>query len=141
MEKAAPVPILAPPPIGAAALTVDLADLVQSLVSLKAPSRELDHVVEAMLGGDAVKARIGTASVLDARWLAGETPAYTAGGPASSVLARRRGYRLSVTEETGALIAEARDLRTGALARATATLEGAAAAAAIASLAAMEMLK
>lgn len=119
-------------------LTVDLADLVQSLVSLEAPSREIDHVVEAMLGGGKACHEIGTVPVVAARWLADETPAYTAGGAAVSVLARRRGYRLSTEGAGQAAIAEARNLRTGACCRATARIEGAAAVAAIAGLAAKE---
>jgi len=125
-------------PRPASGLTVDLADLVQSLISLEVPSREIDHVVEAMLGGSDAHPEIGVAPVVASRWLADETPTYTAGGPAASVLARRRGYRLTVEGSGASWSAEARNLRTGTTCRAMARIEGAAAVAAIAGLAAKE---
>lgn len=141
MENAALNPILDSSCAIGAGPTLDLGDLVLSLVSLKAPSRSLDHVVEAMLGGDSVRPSIGTAAVTDARWLSAQTPAYTQGGSAVSVLARRRGYRLSVERWGSGTMAEARNIRTGEAAKAIALTEGGAAAAAVASLAARENSK
>lgn len=123
----------APPPRLTKA-SIDLADLVSLLVSMDAPSRIADEIVETMLGGEKVSPAINSAAVIAGRWLSEETPAYTAGGQALSVLARRRGYRISTSRDGNGFRAEAWSLSGGAKASASARLEGAAGIAAIVSL-------
>lgn len=124
-----------------AAGAMDLADLVSVLVSLRSPSRAVDEVVEVMLGGSSVVPVVSRSAVISARWLSGETPAYTAGGGALSVLARRRGYRVHVSREDGRFRAEAWNLATGGSAIAAAATEGGAGIAAICSLASKETFR
>jgi len=121
-----------------AAAAMDLADLVSVLVSLRAPSRQVDNVVEAMLGGPSVLSVISPAAVISSRWLSAETPAYTAGGNALSVLARRRGYRIHLSRDGERHVAEVRNLATGMQATASAITEGGAGVAAVCCLASKE---
>ena len=117
---------------------MDLADLVSLVVSLGAPSREVDEVVEAMLGGDETSLTVSASSVISSRWLSAETPAYTAGGHALSVLAHRRGYRVSAAAGGTGYRAEAWVPGTAKRSCASARTEGGAGIAAIASLAIKE---
>lgn len=123
------------------ALTMDLAGLVGVLVSLRGPSRTVDQVVEAMLGGPCVVPLVSLSAVISSRWLSDETPAYTSGGGALSVLARRRGCRVRTSMDGSRHRAEATDSATGASAVAHAPTEGGAGLAAICSLAAKEAVR
>lgn len=84
-----------------ATAVMDLADLVSLVVCLDAPSRQVDEVVEVMLGGDKAALEINAAAVISARWLSEEIPTYSAGGRALSVLAHRRRFRIATVEVEG----------------------------------------
>lgn len=77
---------------------VDLADLTSLIASLTGPDRSVDVVVDAMLGGPKVLGRLTKENIQNLRWLADESPSYTAGGAPLRVLLQRRGYRASTTQ-------------------------------------------
>jgi len=80
---------------------IDLADLAGAILSMKMPSRQIDEIVEIMLAGREVLVGVSASEVLSAKWLSSEVPCYTAGGSALSLLARRRGCRLTISSEEG----------------------------------------
>ncbi len=127
------------PRASASVRDIDIADLIGLLVSLEAPSRDVDNIVEIMVAGEKVLPSASLGAVVSSRWLSGETPRYTAGGQALSVLARRRGCRISCVPSGNGYSSEAWNLRTGVRTSASARLEGAAGIAAIIRLAAMAM--
>jgi len=112
----------------------DLADLVSSLVSLNSPSRAVDQVIEAMLGGDAARSEIAPISVLGNKWLYSETPYYTRDMKSVEGLAARRGVTFSTEKATAGFSATASMPKTGQRRTASSSLATAAAIAAIASL-------
>lgn len=116
--------------------SIGLADLVGTLISLPIPSREVDEVVEAMLGGDEPRASLRPSDLRSGRWLSAETPAYTAGGGALAVLARRRGLKVRTWTAAGRGYAVATSSRGEA--RASALSEAGAGLAAIVRMAAEE---
>lgn len=120
-------------PKGAAA-PIDLADLVSLLVSMQEPSRVVDCVVEAMLGGERAHQTVTPATVITGRWLAQQAPEYTAGGQALSVLARRRGMKVRCVPDGRGFRAESYEPQSGRSASAVARTEGCAGVAAIARL-------
>jgi hypothetical protein len=93
---------------------VDLADLTSLIASLTGPDRAVDLVVDAMLGGAKVLERLTKEDIRNLRWLADESPSYTAGGAPLRVLLQRRGYRSSTTQTGGAFHTVLTNSSTGA---------------------------
>lgn len=81
---------------------VDLADLTSLVASLTGPDRTVDLVLDAMLGGTIVLERLTREDIRNMRWLASESPAYTAGGGPLRVLLQRRGYRAATIQSGSA---------------------------------------
>lgn len=83
---------------------IDLAHLVCALVSTREPSRGLDKVIHAMIGG---REPLATASHTDIRlatWIE-DIPPYTMGGRSVAALARRLGVGIGVEPCDGGFLA------------------------------------
>lgn len=116
--------------------SIDMADLVSLVLSLTAPDRDVDVIVDAMLGGKAAARAVDAARVRASFWLRDGMPKYTGGNEALAVLAHRRGYVLDSRSEGGSWTVEAADLVTGEKVAVRHALQGAAGIAGIAALAA-----
>lgn len=114
--------------------TIDTGDLVAALVSLRGPSRAVDEMINAMLGGRSARHDAERGAFVMGAWLADETLAFTAGGSAVDVLALRLGATIEATARGGGFRAVAKDPHTGIECAASAPTEGGAACAALAVL-------
>jgi hypothetical protein len=114
--------------------TIDLADLVSILLSLTAPDRDVDLLVEAMLGGKAPQKVIDEARVRAGFWLRDQVPAFTAGNEALSTLAHRRGLRVETHFDGSQWHVETRSIATGAKIVVKHALQGVAGVAGVAAL-------
>lgn len=92
---------------------IDLADLVALLLALTKPDRDLDLIVDTMLGGDRPLAEVDAAKVRAGFWLRDQVPKYTEGAEALSALAHRRGYRIETYFDGHIWHVETRSITTG----------------------------
>ncbi|MBY3151290.1 hypothetical protein HFO56_02675 [Rhizobium laguerreae] len=114
--------------------TIDLADLVSLLLASKAPDRDNDLLVEAMLGGKAPLKVVDEARVRAGFWLRDQVPTFTAGNEALATLAHRRGFRVESHFDGSLWHVETRSLATGAKIVVKHELQGVAGIAGIAAL-------
>lgn len=112
----------------------DLADLVSSLIILKAPNRAVDQIVEAMLAGNNPRNEITQISVVGNKWLYSVTPYYTRDIKSVEVLAARRGVRFFIKKIGAVFSVTATMPKTGKTVTSAAPLEAPAVIAAIAGL-------
>jgi len=117
--------------------SIDMADLVSALVSLRQPSRDLDRIVHSMVAGAAPRLSASPTDVRLGTWLASEIPPYTEGGRAVNVLAHRLGVSVHTQRMAHGWRATVVDPSDGSLRSASSPSEGGAACAALASHAAL----
>lgn len=91
----------------------DLADLVALLLAEKAPSRDLDLLVNDMLGGKLPILVTNEARIRAAFWLRDQVPPYTAGNEALATLAHQRGLKVETYFDGKLWHVETRSLTTG----------------------------
>lgn len=116
---------------------IDLAHLVATLLSLRAPSRSVDRIIEAMLPGSTILQSITALQLKFSNWISDDSiPPYTAGGRAIWVLAHRLGLRVECEAAEGGYQAKATDPVSGISFDAYGKTSGAAACAAMAAVAA-----
>nr|WP_250807603.1 hypothetical protein [Neorhizobium tomejilense] len=101
------------PTVPVLARTIDLADLVSLLLASAGPDRDLDLIVETMLGGPAPLKRVDVAKVRAGFWLRDQVPKFTEGKEALATLAHRRGYRVETHFDGSAWHVETRSLASG----------------------------
>lgn len=118
--------------------TMDLADLVSLLLSSTSPDRDVDLIVDTMLGGKTPVYVIDTAKVRVGFWLRDQVPAFTAGNEALLTLAHRRGYRVETHFDGNIWHVETRSLSTGEKVIVKHALKGIAGVAGIAALVSKE---
>ena len=98
------------PPSGA---TMDLADLVSLLLATSEPDRDLDLLIDTMLGGKATATTIDAGKVRAGFWLREQVPTFTEGNEALATLAHRRGYRVETYFDGALWHVETKSLNTG----------------------------
>ncbi len=118
--------------------TIDLADLVSLLLAAEAPDRDLDLLVQTMLGSDRPVLEVDSAKVRTGFWLREQVPAFTEGREALSALAHTRGYRVETHFDGALWHVETRNLKTGSRTVVKHSLRGVAGVVGIAALVAKE---
>lgn len=98
-------------------MTIDLADLVSILSTLKAPNREVDYLVEAMLG-HGVRSTITERDQRMGAWLQLQVPHYTEDLPSVLRLACSLGAKVEVRAENNGYLATAEIAKTSSSATA-----------------------
>jgi hypothetical protein len=127
-----------PPSTETRTSAIDLADLVSTLLALESPDRDIDIVVDAMLGQKEALLSIDHGRVRTKFWLRSQVPTYTAGGEALRELAHARGCRIRTCEIDGIWTATAHDAVRNSRTEASARFEGVAGIVAIAFMTAKE---
>lgn len=87
-------------------MTIDLADLISILSTLKSPDREADYLVEAMLG-HGVRKTINERDHRMGAWLQLQVPHYSEDLPSVLRLACSLGVKIDVRDENNGYLATA----------------------------------